>query len=163
MHTSRDGVAAALQHAFGAGANKLVQIASETLRDAGYPDDPKVLAYNLGIPIRADTDPTAPQAYIDGYIHRVELASGIVLEGPLVRFRASRHETPRDWGLNLYLGIAIVKLEQPTFPRICELAGYLAMPEAASSNEHVPEWFVVEHRRRRMVGSASSVIRLVAK
>jgi hypothetical protein len=152
-------VRAALESAFGAGANRLQRRAREALSEARVRPyaNPRRIAAELGFRIRANTASDAPRAVVD---------DGLLL----YRWDPSS----REWGLNLFIALAMALLGElgrtATHGEVYALAGYLALPEDnydtsgdVSRQQFLPAWFIADHHHYRAVGSASGVYRHVAK
>jgi hypothetical protein len=157
MHASREEITAALRQAFGAGHQRLITTARETLRDSGcHPlADPRRIAIGLRKQVRERTD-------------MLERAS---VDGNVISFRYPGPDE-REWGLNMFLGLSVSRLGDLQIAAdradvIC-FAGYLALPDlfetahAFELQRYLPQWFIASHCHMRAVGNGSGVLRLVS-
>jgi hypothetical protein len=88
--------------------------------------------------------------------------------GRVLEFRQGYGDSARDWGMNLFFAIAMGQLGAgASLADIYALAGCLALTEKRVDTDadmldqqFLPEWFIVEFQRARVVGNASGVLRL---
>lgn len=157
MHASREEITAALRHAFGAGHQRLLSTARDTLRDSGCQPwaDPRRIAVGVRKQVRERTD-MLERARVDGSV---------------ISFRYPGPD-PREWGLNMFLGLGLARLgdleiDADRADVIC-FAGYLALPDLVDTAQafelqrYLPEWFIASHCHMRAVGTGSGVLRLVS-
>jgi hypothetical protein len=161
MLTGGDGcdeveIVDALARASVAGTERLREVALETLRRAGVRpnEDPRILSRGLIYRVRP-----VIAAPIRRHVPRV------VVVGKRIAYRAGR-----EWGLNLLIGIATVRIAELGIiagkDDRYRLAALLAMPDARSDLAddldellHVPRWFIVAHHDTR---ASKTTLRLVS-
>jgi len=157
MHASREEITAALRHAFGAGHQRLLTTARDSLRDAGCLPwvDPRRIALGWRKQVRERTDIT-DRARVDGSVISFNYP------GP----------DAREWGLNMFLGLSLARLADleicAALGDVICFAGYLALPDLVETahafdlQRYLPRWFIASHCHMRAVGNGSGILRLVS-